>query len=198
MTDSLAFRRLVRATRSVRRFHEDRTVGRQTLVDLIDLARLSASGGNHQPLKYILSCAASMNARIFPCLRWASHLKDWPGPREGERPAAYIVILGDTAIRADCDRDLGIAAQSIMLGATELGLGGCMLDSINRRELRRILGPSHGLEILLVIALGAPREEVVIEPVGPDGDIRYWRDERGVHHVPKRQIDDIIVASYSD
>jgi nitroreductase len=198
MTDILAFRQLVRATRSVRRFHEDRAVERQTLVDLIDLARLSASGGNKQPLKYILSCAASMNARIFPCLSWAAYLKDWPGPREGERPAAYIVILGDTAIRADCDRDLGIAAQSIMLGSTAQGLGGCMLDSINRRELRRILGPLHGLEILLVIALGTPREEVVIEPVGPGGDIRYWRDERGVHHVPKRPLEDLIVASYSD
>jgi nitroreductase len=167
-------------------------------VELIDLARLSASGGNKQPLKYVLSCAASMNARIFPCLSWAGYLKDWPGPRKGERPAAYIVILGDTAIRADCDRDLGIAAQSIMLGSTARGLGGCMLDSVNRRELRRILGPLHGLEILLVIALGTPCEEVVIEPVGPDGDIRYWRDDRGVHHVPKRQLEDIIAASYSD
>lgn len=197
MTDTFAFHHLVRRTRSTRRFDEDRAVDRQTLVELIDLARLSASGGNKQPLRYILSCAASMNARIFPCLRWAAHLKGWPGPREGERPAAYIVMLGDTAIRADCDRDLGIAAQSIMLGAAAMGLGGCMLDSINRRELRRILGPLHGLEILLVIALGTPREEVVIETVGPDGDIRYWRDAEGVHHVPKRQLEDIIVASHS-
>ena len=198
MTDTFAFRHLVRGTRSVRRFHEDRAVDRHTLVELIDLARLSASGGNKQPLKYVLSCAASMNARIFPCLSWAAYLKDWPGPRQGERPAAYIVILGDTAIRADCDRDLGIAAQSIVLGATAKGLGGCMLDSINRRELRRILGPLHGLEILLVIALGTPREEIAIETVGPDGDTRYWRDAHGVHHVPKRRLEDIIVASYSD
>jgi nitroreductase len=197
MTDTFAFRNLVRKTRSVRRFHEDRAVDRQSLVELIDLARLSASGGNMQPLKYILSCAASMNARIFPCLGWAAHLKDWPGPREGERPAAYLVILGDTAIRADCDRDLGIAAQSIMLGAAAMGLAGCMLGSIDRRELQRILGPLHGLKILLVIALGTPREEVVIETVGSDGDIRYWRDAEGVHHVPKRRLEDIIVASYS-
>jgi nitroreductase len=195
MTNS--FYDLVRRTRSIRRFHEERSVDRQTLVELIDLARLSASGGNKQPLKYILSCTASMNTRIFPCLSWAAYLKDWPGPQEGERPAAYIVILGDTAIRAGFDRDLGIAAQSIVLGAATKGLGGCMLDSINRRELRRILGPLHGLEILLVIALGVPREEVVIETVGPGGDIRYWRDAEGVHHVPKRQLGDIIVASYS-
>jgi nitroreductase len=197
MTDTFAFRSLVRRTRSVRRFHEHCAVDRQTLMELIDLARLSASGGNKQPLKYILSCEASMNARIFPCLGWAACLKDWPGPRQGERPAAYIVILGDTAIRADCDQDLGIAAQSIMLGAAAMGLGGCMLGSINRRALRRILEPLHGLEILLAIALGTPREEVVIETVGPDGDTRYWRDAEGVHHVPKRRLEDIIVASYS-
>ncbi|HSO62221.1 MAG TPA: nitroreductase family protein [Desulfobacterales bacterium] len=196
MTDTCAFHDLVRRTRSVRRFQEDRAVDRQTLVELIDLARLSASGANKQPLKYILSCAESMNARIFACLGWAAYLKEWPGPREGERPAAYIVILGDTAIQTDCDRDLGIAAQSIMLGATAAGLGGCMLGSINRRELQRILGPLQGLEILLVIALGTPREEVVIEAVGPDGEIRYWRDAEGVHHVPKRQLEDIIVASF--
>ncbi len=196
MTDTCAFHDLVRRTRSVRRFHEDRAVDRQTLVELIDLARLSASGANKQPLKYILSCAESMNARIFACLGWAAYLKEWPGPREGERPAAYIVILGDNAIQADCDRDLGIAAQSIMLGATAAGLGGCMLGSINRRELQRILGPLQGLEILLVIALGTPREEVVIEAVGPDGEIRYWRDAEGVHHVPKRKLEEIIVAFY--
>jgi len=196
MIDGLAFHDLVRRTRSVRRFHEEQPVDPKTLLELIDLARLSASGGNEQPLKYILSCAATMNARIFPCLSWAAYLKDWPGPREGERPAAYIVILGDTAIRAGCDRDLGIAAQSIMLGATAKGLGGCMLGSINRRELGRIIGPLRGLDLLLVIALGTPREKVVIEPVGPDGDIRYWRDEHGVHHVPKRGLEDIIIASY--
>jgi nitroreductase len=196
MTDAFAFSDLVRRTRSVRRFHEDRPVDLKTLLELIDLARLSASGGNKQPLKYILSCEASMNARIFPCLSWAAYLKDWPGPREGERPAAYIVILGDAAIQADCDRDLGIAAQSIMLGATAKGLGGCMLGSINRHELRRLLGPLKGLDTLLVIALGKPREQVVIETVGPDGDIRYWRDAHGAHHVPKRRLEDIIIASY--
>jgi nitroreductase len=196
MTETFAFHDLVRRTRSVRRFHEDRAVDRQTLVELIDLARLSASGANKQPLKYILSCAESRNARIFACLGWAAYLTEWPGPREGERPAAYIVILGDAAIQTDCDRDLGIAAQSIMLGATAAGLGGCMLGSINRRELQRILGPLQGLELLLVIALGTPREEVAIETVGPDGGIRYWRDAEGVHHVPKRQLEEIIVASY--
>ncbi len=191
-----AFDDLVRRTRSIRRFHQDQAVEPTVLRRLIDLARQSASGGNRQPLKYILSCAPAVNARIFPCLRWAAHLKGWPGPAEGERPAAYIVVLADTAIRSDCDRDLGIAAQTILLGAAARGLGGCMLDSVDRRELARVLQPPPGLEILLVIALGLPREEVVIDPLPPGGDTRYWRDPAGVHHVPKRSLAEITVAAY--
>lgn len=191
-----AFDDLVRRTRSIRRFLQDQPVEPAVLRRLIDLARLSASGGNRQPLKYILSCAPAVNARIFPCLRWAAHLKGWPGPAEGERPAAYIVVLADTAIRSDCDRDLGIAAQTILLGAAARGLGGCMLDSVDRRELARVLQPPSGLEILLVIALGRSGEEVVIDPLPPGGDTRYWRDPAGVHHVPKRSLAEITVAAY--
>jgi nitroreductase len=194
---SESFLDLVRRTRSIRRFHQDRPVDLATLRGLIELARLSASGGNQQPLKYILSGAPAVNARIFPCLRWAAHLKDWRGPSDGERPAAYIVMLADTAIRTDCDRDLGIAAQSILLGAAATGLGGCMLVPADRRELERVLQPPPGLEMRLVIALGRPGEQVVIDPLPPGGDTRYWRDAAGVHHVPKRSLAEITVAAYA-
>jgi nitroreductase len=188
---------LVRRTRSVRRFVQGRPVGLETLRGLVELARLSASAANRQPLKYVLAADPGINARIFPCLGWAAYLKDWPGPAEGERPAAYIVILGDPALGLDfADRDLGIAAQSIVLGAREKGLGACMIGSINRRELARVLALPGGLEILLVIALGADGEEVRLETVGPDGDIRYWRDAAGVHHVPKRRLEDLVLAQY--
>ena len=106
---------------------------------LVDLARLSASAANVQPLKYILSWEPQKNARIFPLLAWAGYLKDWPGPVAGERPAAYIVMLGDKRLRQSFETDQGIAAQSILLGATEKGLGGCIIASIQRRELRELL-----------------------------------------------------------
>lgn len=185
---------LVRSTRSYRRFHQEVAVSLETLRELVDLARLSASGANKQPLKYILANEAERNAAIFQTLGWAGYLKDWPGPEEGERPAAYIVILGDTAIRSDFGVDPGIAAQSIMLGATEKGLGGCILHSIKRNALREALGIDERFQIELVLALGKPKETVVIDPVGPDGDIRYWRDADGVHHVPKRALDEILVG----
>ena len=187
---------LICKNRSYRRFHQDVAVDIETLRALVNLARLSATGSNLQPLKYILSCQPETNARIFPHTRWAGFLKDWPGPAEGERPTAYIVILGDTHIRKSFGCDHGIAAQSIMLGATERGLGGCMIGSIDRGGLRQVLDIPEQYEILLILALGKPKETVVLEAVGPDGDTKYYRDADGVHHVPKRSLDELILREY--
>ena len=187
---------LVEANRSCRRFYEDHQVALKTLEELVDLARLSASGANFKPLKYILACQPDVNAEIFACLAWAGYLKDWPGPEPGERPSGYIVILGDTTISKEFGVDHGIAGQSMLLGARDKGLAGCMLGSINRKDLRPILNIESHLKILLVLAIGKPKEKVVIETVGADGNIRYWRDAQAVHHVPKRALTDIIVASH--
>ncbi len=188
---------LIAANRSCRRFNENHALDLNTLEELVGLARLSASGANLQPLKYILSCRSGLNAEIFRCLGWAAYLKGWSGPQPGERPAAYIVILGDSTISKDFGVDHGIAAQSILLGARDKGLAGCMIGSINRKDLRAILNVQPHLKILLVIAIGKPKEKIVIETVGPEGDIRYWRDEQAVHHVPKRSLSEIIVASHA-
>jgi nitroreductase len=186
-------RDLIISNRSCRRFDEGFALERQILEELVDLARLSASAANLQPLKYLLSCDPRTNARIFGHLAWATYLKDWPGPAEGERPSAYIVILGDTAVSPSFGCDHGIAAQSILLGARERGLAGCMIGLIQRPQLRSELDLAARYEILLVVALGKPQEQIVLEPVGPDGSIRYWRDAAGVHHVPKRALKDVIV-----
>lgn len=184
---------LIKGNRSYRRFHQEVPVSLETLKDLVDLARMSASAANLQPLKYLISGEPSSNADIFSCLAWAGYLKDWPGPSEGERPAAYIVVLGDTEISKNFGCDHGIAAQSILLGARAQELGGCMLGSIQRDRLRQLFKIPENLEILLVIALGRPKETVVLEEVAPDGSIKYWRDAAGVHHVPKRRLEDIIL-----
>lgn len=186
-------RELIRKNRSYRRFHQDEEIAPEALRELIDLARHSASGANLQPLKYILSCRSGKNERIFPHLAWAGYLKDWNGPVEGERPSAYIIILCDTDISRSAGVDHGIAAQSILLGATEIGMGGCIIGSIQRDGLRRALGIPARYEIMLVLALGRPKEQVTVETVGVSGDIKYWRDDENVHHVPKRSLDDIIL-----
>jgi len=187
---------LVRQNRSCRRFHQARAVPPETLRALVDLGRLSASGGNLQPLKYFISWRPDQNERIFGCLAWAGYLKDWSGPGEGERPAAYITILADTAVSDGPGCDHGIAAQSILLGAREMGLAGCLIGTINRERLRRLLAIPQQHKILLVVALGAPKEEVVIEPMPSNGSVKYWRDERGVHHVPKRSLEEIVIGDY--
>ena len=187
-------RDLIVRNRSYRRFYQEVDINLETLRELVDLARLSASAGNVQPLKYILSWQPLRNPLIFSHLGWARYLVDWSGPREGERPAAYIIVLGDTEISRSFDCGHGIAAQSIMLGATERRLGGCIIDSINRKGLRKTLEIPLRYKILLVLALGKPKETAVIGTVGPSGDIQYWRDSKGVHHVPKRPLDDIIIG----
>ena len=189
----MSFRDLVIKNRSYRRFHQDVQVSTQTLRELVDLARLSASASNRQSLRFYLSNDVQTNAVIFPTLKWAGYLRDWPGPAEGERPSAYIIILNETNICKNPGCDQGIAAQSIMLGAVECDLGGCMIGSIDRDQLSAALKIDPRYEIILVLALGQPAEEVQIDPVGVDGDIRYWRDETGIHHVPKRSLDDLII-----
>ena len=185
---------LVLKNRSHRRFHQEVTIEEEMLRELVDLARCSASAANRQPLKYILSCTPDKNALIFQNLAWAGYLTDWPGPSEGERPSAYIIVLGDTQISQSFGCDHGIAAQSILLGATDKGFGGCMIAAIRKDELRKALEIPPRYELLLVIALGKPKEKVVLETVSPDGDIKYWRDKDSVHHVPKRPLDDIIIG----
>jgi nitroreductase len=187
-------RDLIMRNRSCRRFEEGHVIDMAVLRELVDYARLSPSAANLQPLKYILSNTPKKNGLIFPHLGWAAYLKDWPGPGEGQRPSAYIIVLGDTTVTKTFGCDHGIAAQSILLGAAELELGGCMIASIKRNGLRETLGLPKKLEILLAIALGKPAEEIRIEEMGQNTKVEYWRDEDGVHHVPKRGLDDIILG----
>lgn len=184
---------LIKKNRSYRRFYEDVTIDSKTLKSFIELARLTPSTRNSQPLKYIVSNTKETNAKIFPALAWAGYLKDWAGPVEGERPAAYIIIVVDKNItQTKPAHDEGIVAQSILLGAVEQGFGGCIIVSVKRQELAEVMNIPEQYEIALVIALGKPKETVVITDV-KNNDIKYFRDENAVHYVPKRSIDDIIL-----
>lgn len=190
----MSIQELIRKNRSYRKFNENEPVSKETLRALVNLARLSPSAANRQPLKYVLSCNTKENERIFRHLSWAAYLTDWNGPEKGERPAAYIIINGDRNITPDFYCDHGIAAQSILLGAAEKGLGGCIIASIDRENLRKDLSIPSNFDVLLVIALGKPAEKVLLEPLPENGDIKYWRSRDKVHHVPKRSLDEIIVS----
>lgn len=184
---------LVMKNRTYRRFYQEVKIDYSVLEELIDLARLSSSGANLQPLKYIIANEPEKNELIFQRLKWAAYLTDWNGPQEGEKPTAYILMLGDKDISKNVLWDHGIACQSILLGACEKGLGGCMFGAVDKEGLKNKLNIPDSYELLLVIALGKPKEVVVLEELKDDGNIKYWRDENNVHHVPKRNLKDIIL-----
>ena len=178
---------LILKNRSYRRFQQDAPVEMETLRELVDLARLSASGGNKQGLKFALCCDPETNRRIFPLIGLAGN------PTADEAPTAYIVILGDREIGKGSDADHGIAAQSIMLGATEKGLGGCMVGIVDHEKLRGVLGIPERYDILLLLIIGKPKEQPVIVPLPEDGEVRGYWDGAGVRQVPKRSLDELIV-----
>jgi nitroreductase len=187
------FETLIVRNRSYRRFDQSTPIERETLRRLVDIARRTASAANRQPLKYVLLNHADTCARLLRHLRWAGALKNWPGPAEGERPTAYIIILCDTQISKNAGCDHGIAAQSMLLAAVEKGLGGCMLGAIDRDGIRTDFGIPERYEILLVVALGVPAEKCVLEEMEPGASTDYYRTPDGIHHVPKRSLDEVIV-----
>lgn len=187
-----SLKELILKNRSYRRFYQDVAIPEEFLKEWIDLARISSSARNAQSIKYILSNTPERNALIYPSLAWAGYLKDWDGPEEGERPSAYLIMLSDTRITDNYFCDEGIFANSILLGATEKGYGGCIIGSVERLKLQKALKIPAYLKIIQVIALGKPKEEVVLEEA-KEGNIKYYRDANGVHHVPKRPLQDLIV-----
>ncbi|HPR17186.1 MAG TPA: nitroreductase family protein [Candidatus Cloacimonadota bacterium] len=182
---------LIERNRSYRRFDQTAIIGMDTLSELINLARMTANGANIQSLRFKLLNTPENNEKVFSCLKWAGYLPEWSGPQEGEKPTAYIIVLNETKLKNNAQYDVGLACQSILLGAVEKGLGGCLFGSVDRNKLSNIFALNEHYEITLVIALGKPVETVVLEDA--DDDIRYWRDENQVHHVPKRKLADLIV-----
>lgn len=191
----MKFKDLVTRSRTRRRFDQSRPMREEDLINLVDTARHGPSGMNRQPLKYMVTADPEVCCQVFPLLGWAGYLKDWPGPPEGERPTGYIVMLHDKAVADTPGCDHGIAAQTIMLAAADRGLGGCIIGTVNRARLSKLLAFPADMEVLLVLALGIPAEEVVVEALPSDGKIEYWRSPDGVHHVPKRSLDEVLLPS---
>ncbi|MBE9506308.1 MAG: nitroreductase family protein [Chloroflexi bacterium] len=187
-------RELILKNRSYRRFQQDTAIDIATLREFVDLARISQSPWNQQAAKFLLCNRPEKNAEIFEHLHWAVRMPEWPGPSEGERPSAYVVILGDKEIGKLFNYDHVVAGTSLLLGATEQGLGGCLIGAFNKKKLAASLDISGRYDLLLVVALGKPGETIVLDPVGPDGDTSYWNDEKGIHHVPKRSLDELILG----
>lgn len=191
----LQLRDLLQADRSVRRFMQEPRVSHDTLCSLVDLTRFCASGRNMQPLRYRLVTSPEECDAIFPLLAWAGYMPDWDGPAPEERPTAYLIQCLDTSFGPHLLCDDGLQLQAITLGATALGIGGCIIKSFNAPALSSILNLPEGMAPRYVLALGAPAEEVTIHPTDGthDADIKYYRSEDNVHHVPKRPLSELII-----
>lgn len=193
----MTFLEMVKKNRSYRGFDESRRISREELMEMVECARLTPSGANRQPLKYDLIWKAEEVGQVLPMTRWAAALPERHLPDPGKGPTAFIVLLQETAWvkeAAACQRDIGIAAQTLLLAATEKGLGGLMIGNFDRAGLEKIRHYPEHLIPQLVIALGKPAERIVLTEVGEDGATAYYRDEQDVHYVPKRRLEDIIIA----
>ena len=183
---------LILKTRSYRRFNAAREITMDELRKMIDGARCSGSSANRQRIRFALVNTKDACDKMFENVAFAGYLKEWHGPTESERPTAYIVMMCEEEnIDTSLAIDMGIAAQSILLVATEMGLGGCMIRSFKKDEVDKILS-RNGYNSAFVIALGEPAETVYLTEV-KDGDIKYFRDEKDNHAVPKYSLDELII-----
>lgn len=190
-----SFRELLKSDRSVRRFRQSQRVSYEALAELVELTRYCASGRNIQSLRYLIIRSEEDCARIFPLLKWAGYLPDWVGPAEGERPAAYLVQANDTRYGKNILCDDGLQLQAITLGAKAKGLSSCIIKAFNPAALAKEFALPDYLEPLYVVALGEGAEEVeIVDTDGSqDADIKYFRTADGIHHVPKRPLNQLII-----
>lgn len=192
----MELQKLIAETRTCRRFVESRPIPTDTLHGLIDLARFGGSARNCQPWQYAVVNESDTCDALFPHLGWAGYLSEWSGPVSGERPAAYILcLLNHTWLKGsekEAHFDLGISTQNILLGASTLNMQGCRIGAFSPKVSDLFKFP-EATTLELIIALGFPKEKIVIEEMADGADIKYWRDENLVHHVPKRALKDLIV-----
>lgn len=189
-------RNLLERNRTYRRFDGTFQVEEQVLLRLVELTRYCASGRNLQPLAYRLVTGREECAAVYPTLAWAGYYRDWAGPAVGERPTAYLVQCLDTRLTPDCLCDDGLQLEAVTLGATALGLGCCIIKSFDARMLAGVLSLPGHMKPRYVVAVGKPVETVAIDNAGssPDASVVYYRDSAGVHHVPKRPLEALIVG----
>ncbi len=185
---------LITKNRSYRRFIEEKKLTQADLIELVRIARICPNAANLQTIRYYISTAQETNDILFDNIKWAGYLRYWDGPEPGERPTGYILIMAPANATNHHLIDTGIVAQSMLLRATEMGFGGCMIASINKDEVQARLILPEEYSISLAIAFGYPSETVVIDEVVDPDDIEYWRDDDGVHHVPKRKTEDLIIS----
>lgn len=163
----------------------------ETLTDLVNAARLAPSAANRQPLEFIVVNEESTCQQIFPHLNWAAYIKPAGNPKPGQEPMAYVIVLANTEIREkNFEWDSGAAIENMLIAAWEQGIGSCWLISVDKEKIRSLLSIPEPYLVDSVLALGYPAENPITEDYVDS--IKYWKDESGQLHVPKRKLEDVI------
>lgn len=190
------FKDLVKANRSYRGYDESYFISREDLIDIVDCGRLTPSSVNAQPFRYYIANEKEEVAKIQSMTKWARALPELTLPHPGMCPTAFIIIyqdlnLGDSIPRYQ--KDVGIVAQTMLLAAAEKGLGGCMIGNYSATEVKENIDLPENLVPVLIIAIGKPKEEIILTEATEGESVKYYRDENDTHYVPKRKLDDVIL-----
>lgn len=180
----------IKGRRSIRKFDENRKISLDVLKGLVEAGRLAPSAANLQPWEFVVVNDKEKCLEIFTHLKWAGYIAPEGNPLEGERPVSYVVLVANPNINKNYQHDFGASAQNIMLAAYSMGIGSCWLGAIDREGIRKVLDIPSQYEIDTLIALGYPKEKSVIEEAVDS--IKYYKDGKGVLHVPKRLLKNIV------
>ncbi len=194
--EQIMLKELLKKSRSYRGYDESRRITREELMEMVDSTRFAPSSMNVQPFQYLLVYEKEDTDKIQPLTGWAMNLPDYDLPHPGKCPTAFIIICQNTEWAPDLKRyirDVGIVAQTMILRATEMGLGGIMIGSFNPKRVAEAMNLPETIVPMLVVAFGKPDEEIVLTEVGPGENLKYYRDENDVHYVPKRRLEDIVL-----
>ncbi len=184
---------LIQKSRCTRRF-KHKEISIKELEELVDLARVTSSAKNMQPLKYILVTKKEFIKQLSQTALWATHLTNWTQSKD-EKPNAYIIMLNDKTIDGFAMFDAGVSFEAISLGAKAKELSVCALASINKEVCKEIFNLPEHLEVLIGIAIGEAKEKIKIVKV-ENNNTNYYRDEEDTHCVPKRDLEDLIIGKY--
>ena len=181
---------VILSRRSIRRFQQKRIpIG--TLKKMVNTARLAPSAANLQPLEFFIVNKKDLCSKVFETLGWAGYIKPKWTPDVNERPTAYIIILVKNPNKNPWYiRDASIAAAYITIAAESEGIGSCILCKIDKEKLQKNLDIPKDYIVDSVIALGYKAEHPVVEKLVDS--VEYWRDEKGILHVPKRSLKDVV------
>ncbi len=186
--------KLVETTRCTRRFKPDIEISKKDLEEIINLARITSSAKNMQPLKYIIVTEKKLVSRLSSTSKWAAHLTSW-NQSKSEQPSAFIILVNDTTIDGISMVDAGISLQTIMLAARSKGYASCTLASIDKDICKNEFNLDDSLQPMLGIAIGIEDEIINLVDI-KDADTNYYRNKKDEHCVPKRTLDEIILGSY--